>query len=437
MKRFTMLILGLTFVVGALSNPFQLMAQTKTTLFSFPGGDYGSEPESGVIRDRQGNLYGTTYGGTGNAYKLSLAGGQWRETVLHVFGTQQGDGSNPVAGLTPDSKGNFFGTTLFGASNTCGEDLGCGTVFELSPGASGAWTETVLNAFSSDADSAGVPFGGVAVDAQGNVFGTTTGGGNGNCNRYIPGCGSLYELTPGTSGWSIRFLHYFHAFELRPDGGAPMGALLSGPDRSLFGTTTIGGISGANGVMGGTVFEISPSSKGGWNETPLYTFGAYSGDGLAPAGGLIRDAQGNLYGMTLGGGLQNENCVDPPGCGTVFMLSPTSTGWQETMLYQFKGMPDGAFPAYSTLVIDGKGNLYGTTLQGGINNPSCNYGCGTVFELSPFSSGWTETVLYAFQGGVDGSQPSGSLAMDLNGNLYGTTVMGGSQNAGTVYEITP
>jgi uncharacterized repeat protein (TIGR03803 family) len=443
--RFRLLDIFLALVLplsGTLLHPQQLHAQTKTTIFSFPGGGYGSVPLGGVIRDQQGNLYGTTRGGVpfgapSNAFKLSLVGGQWRETVLYVFGTQQGDGNTPIAGLTFDSKGNLYGTTFFGGFTSCGESYGCGTVFELSPSASGGWTETVLNTFSSDANGVGLPYGGVTVDALGNVFGTTSYGGTGRCSNYFVGCGSVYELTPGASGWSIRFLHYFHGDGLRPDGGIPTASLLSGSNNTFLGTTSSYGVPGANRDAAGTVFEIAPSSGGGWNEIPLYTFGTFSGDGSVPTGGLVRDAQGDLYGTTQFGGLETGSCFDTPGCGIIFMLSPTATGWQETTLYEFKGVPDGASPAYSTLTLNSKGNLYGVTPEGGIDNSGCTNGCGTVFELSPSSSGWTETVLYAFKGGSDGSVPQGSLAIDQNGNLYGATAFGGSQNAGTVFEIIP
>jgi uncharacterized repeat protein (TIGR03803 family) len=167
-------------------------------------------------------------------------------------------------------------------------------------------------------------------------------------------------------------------------------------------------------------------------ESTLFSFPGGSAGSL-PYTGLVRDASGNLYGVTEEGGQTGGECFSY-GCGVVFELSPDgSGGWTQTVLHTFTGGTDGHFPA-STLLIDDAGNLYGTTVEGGDVNDCSPYGCGVVFELSPSSSGWTETVLYTFHGN-DGSGPS-ALIRDASGNLYGVTGVGGSANKGTVYKLT-
>ena len=170
-------------------------------------------------------------------------------------------------------------------------------------------------------------------------------------------------------------------------------------------------------------------------ETVLYNFSG-AADGNGPSPGLVADSAGNLYGATESGGQTTGNCSNNQGCGVIFELSPNGNGsWTETVLYTFTGGTDGAFP--STLLMDTAGNLYGTALSGGaVTNKDCSpYGCGVVFELSPSSSGWTETVLYPFHF-TDGERPT-SLIRNAAGNFYGTTVLGGSLNAGTVFRLSP
>jgi len=178
----------------------------------------------------------------------------------------------------------------------------------------------------------------------------------------------------------------------------------------------------------GTVFELSPNSDGGWNETLLYSFDPVNGsDGSNPVGGLVRDRQGNLYGATYFGG-SSTNCNN--GCGTIFELTPSSSGWTETVLYSFTGNADGNYP-YSTLAMDGEGNLYGTAYGGGSD------ALGTVYELSASSTGmWVLTTLHSFTGGPDGSYPEGAVVFDMMGNLCGTTSGGGPYGYGSVYQLS-
>jgi uncharacterized repeat protein (TIGR03803 family) len=181
---------------------------------------------------------------------------------------------------------------------------------------------------------------------------------------------------------------------------------------------------------GGSVFELSPQSSGGWSLQTLHSFGALSA-GLYPQEGLVFDSAGNIYGTTNQGGTTNTNCLNP-GCGVVFELRNTSGGWKEQVLHTFGNGTDGQFPG-SKLILDSAGNLYGTTLAGGSATQ------GTVFELVHGSGGtWKERILHTFRGGKDGSFPFSNLIFDASGNLYGVTAYGGTyKNGGTVYELSP
>lgn len=206
-------------------------------------------------------------------------------------------------------------------------------------------------------------------------------------------------------------------------GKNPQGALVFDASGNLYGATSSGG------VYGGVAFMLSRNSAGTWVETVLHNFGnAKDKDGTYPEANLVLDSSGNLYGITLEGGVHNQ--------GTVYKLSPAAGGkWTETILHSFSGgtsvnTNDGAEPE-AGLLFDSAGNLYGTTAAGG------NYGQGTVFELSPVSGGgWIEKIIWSFGNGTDGANPEGSLIFDSIGNLYGTTERGGAQNSGTVYELS-
>lgn len=200
------------------------------------------------------------------------------------------------------------------------------------------------------------------------------------------------------------------------DGGDPSSGLISDKAGNLYGMTYGGG---AN--RQGTVFELE-RSNGGWTEVVLHSFNYDGVDGYSPEGGLIMDKAGNLYGTTTFGGSQVF--------GTVFELSPSSNGWTESVLYNFTGGTDGGVPGVGSLVFDGEGSLYGTTQSGGA------YGYGVVFELSPSSGGWTETVLHSFaETTSDGGYPT-SVVFDSKGDLYGTTTQGGTYERGTVFKLS-
>jgi uncharacterized repeat protein (TIGR03803 family) len=390
------------------------LAQNERVLFSFQGKKFSGPGD--LVFGGAGNLYGmTSQGGAygdGSAFELSLtANGKWTEKVLHSFsGT---DGQTPLGSLIFDAVGNLYGTTLNGGSHAHG------TVFELSPEVGGGWTEKVLHNFSAAATEGASPFSNLSFDAAGNLYGTASEGGDVACVTNNGGaCGTVFELSPTTAGdWIVKTLHRFNGM----DGAYPMAGLIFDAAGNLYSTTSGGGPNQLNQL--GTVFELSPTASGTWTEKILHAF-ITADDGNQPFAGLIFDASGNLYGTTPYGG-------DGPGSiGTVFELSPTSTGnWIERVLYSFKTAADGAVP-YAGLIWDAAGNLYSTTSLGGA------YANGTVFELSPTGDGnWTEKVLFSFNG-TDGNDPQASLIMDAVGNVYGTTVEGGAHLDGTVFEIT-
>ena len=382
-------------------------AATESVLYSFSDapGDGDFPAGAGLVADSSGNLYGTTqHGGLYNAgtvFKLippSVPGGVWTESVLYSFGGS--DGSMPTAGLIMDSSGNLYGTTAAG-----GGINGAGTVFELTSGG----IESVLYRFGGAPDGF-LPEARLLRDSSGNLYGTTQQGGAYNA-------GTVFKLIPpaGQGGvwiesvlWSFNFL----------SGGAyePHGSLVMDSSGNLYGTTYSGGTGGANGL--GAVYKLSPPAhkQKSWSESVVHSF-AGTPDGANPATGLVADSSGNFYGTTTSGGAN--------GTGTAFKLKGKKL--TESVVYSFTNSAgDGANPE-AELVLDAFGNLYGTTNLGGI-------GGGTVFEVTPMGA---ETVLYSFTNSAgDGSSPEAGLVIDGFGNLYGTTNLGGA-GAGTVLEVTP
>jgi uncharacterized repeat protein (TIGR03803 family) len=401
-------------------------AQTETILHNFNNGATGGSPQAGLLMDASGNLYGTTeFGGSkttldsGVVFRLTLTGGYWQETVLMDFPSEVGS----LGGLIQDAAGNLYGVSTYGGITApCPATglLGCGTVFELSPTTTGHWKRTQLYAFSGGADGS-LPLSTLVFDSAGNLYGTTGDGGD-LTDCPTSGCGVVFKLSPTSSGaWTESVLY---AFTNGTDGALPRASLVFDAAGNLYGTAE------ESRPGAGVVYELSPTASGPWTETVLYTFTG-GADGALPLGGLIFDPSGNLYGTTYEAG----NLADcrKQGCGTVFELSPIAGGgWSETTIHTFAGGTDGANPEAS-LLRDASGNLYGTTSAGGGKG-------GTVFELSPGSGGtWTEKIIYAFKGPTtDGQNPGyGPLIFDAAGNLYGTTLAGGPLGYGTVYKIRP
>ncbi len=455
----------------------------ETVFYSFTGGADGANPESSLASDSAGNLYGTTYyGGSatgGVVYKLDKTG---HETVIYYFGENLYDGSRPQAGVVLDPAGNLYGRTTFGLG-------GFGGVYKIDPNGN----ETVLAAIEAPSGSSGV-----ALDSAGNLY----------LNEGSPGSlsGAIYKLTPTGQ------LTVLYTFSGKLDGGQPMANPILDSVGNLYGTTLGGGPANL-----GVVYKLDPSG----DETVLYSF-VGSTDGAVPIGNLTRDSSGNIYGATAYGGIANVGIAyklnstgqetilhsftggtdsgypagglvsDSKGnlygslsgnaggislcCGNGAVYRISASG-QLKIMYRFRGKPDAAQPR-AGVILDPTGNIYGTTYSGGASNLGAVYkitpggsetvlmsfggaygiepmaglvrdaqgnlygtaadsgdlGAGVVFKLDTAGN---VTVLHSFAGGADGASPAAGVTLDASGNLYGTTSLGGPANAGVVYKLAP
>ncbi len=421
-----------------------------TVLKPFRGGAGGGAPYDPLLPDGAGNLYGVAYSGgvrnpnclEGNAqvlgcgvvYKLTppVSGrGYWTETVLHDF-TGKADGYAPDSPLIKDSDGNLYGTA------EASGPMGGGTVFKLAPpvGGVGTWTLTTLHAFGAAGDGETPSYGGLIMDASGALYGTTMHGGPVNaCGGSIPGCGTVFKLTPPVGAhkdWTETILY---GFKGAPDGGVPASGVSFGASGYVYGTTSIGGTSTKCSGGCGTVFALIPPAVGGtaWTEDTIVDFNGTNG--ALPMSRLVLQG-GDFYGTTETGG---EKCRSFGGCGTVFQLVPPVSGgaqWALNQLFRFNG-GDGAFPL-ATISFDASGNLYGTTYVGG--NASCQVpdypaGCGTVYELlqpASASAPWTLSFVYKLNNGAAGANPAAGVGFYTPGVLTVTTTTGGRvSGAGT------
>jgi uncharacterized repeat protein (TIGR03803 family) len=396
-----------------LTQPVQ--AQTFTVIHTFTGQD-GAQPNAGLTMDAAGNLYGTTcygsyygdgcgYQGCGTVFKMSKNGSGWVLSALYSF-LGGSDGVYPVAGVSIGPDGSLYGTTFSGGGGGCGGQ-GCGTVFSLRPAATACltalcgWKETVLYRFQGGSDGSGPFLGTVVLDQSGNIYDTTWRGGD-------FGGGTVYELSPSNKDWNKKNLYSFGQGE----GTVPYAGVIFDESGNLYGTTSLGGAHGY-----GLVFQLTPSGADCVVKV-LYSFQG-GNDGGWPAGGVVFDQAGNLYGTA--------EYFGPNGNGTAYELTPSNGIWAFNLLYGFSG---NALPLAS-VVLDAAGNVYGTTYGGG------TYASGNVFKLTPADGSWTYTSLYDFTGGADGGNPYSNLIFDAQGNLYGTTSLGGASGQGVVFEITP
>jgi uncharacterized repeat protein (TIGR03803 family) len=383
----------------------------------------GTAPTAGLISDAAGNLYGTTSAsgrdGEGSVFEIQRGpNGARTEKVIHDESSQ--------GNLIFDPAGNLYGTT--GSS-----------IFRLTPSAQGLWSSTTIYRFQLYPDIGGQGPNGVILDAAGNLYGTTSSGRIGKCYDLaysLIGCGVVFMLSENFDGtWSETILHSFAGPPY--DGAAPLSSLTMGPGGELYGTTSQGGPSscyekGGNPPGCGAAFRLLPKGNGGWTYTILHFFEGL--DGQTPTTGVTLGPDGTLYGAAPEGG--------QAGYGLAYKLTPSTTvPWTFTTLHTFgQTTLDGRNPD-GNLSMDDDGNLYGVTAGGGIS------ACGTVFKLSPQSTGpWTETILHNFSGSfADGSDPVGGILLDGQGDIFGTTSGGGEgyapvwqfQNGGTVFEIVP
>jgi uncharacterized repeat protein (TIGR03803 family) len=397
-------------VVSGTTSTFQV-------IHAFTGGGDGGWPYAGLTIDKFGNLYGTTYAygskHKGIVYQLTPNGSDWIFNLLYTF-TGGSDGGGPEARVIIGPNGSLYGTTTNGGN-------GYGTVFQLSPPpticktAYCPWRERVLYAFHGAPDcgngSGPTSFGDLIFDQAGNIYGTTYHGGVNNV-------GCVYKLMPSGSGGYTESV--IHSFAGGSDGRFPFTGVILDSAGNLYGTTGQGGPRDF-----GTVYQLVSSSEG-YTENILYSF-TNGSDGRYAFGGLIFDRSGNLYGSTEDGGAG--------GAGTAFELTPVGNGnWSYSALYPFSGARYYNGP-YASFVMDGAGNLYGTTWGSGA------HGLGNVFKLTPTSQApWTYTSLHDFTG-YDGQNPISNVTFDASGNLYGTASLGDNgtcdTGCGVVWKITP
>ena len=413
----TLLTLTVLFSIAATGNSF---AQTFQSILPFNGGVNQGYPETGLVSDGHGNLFGTTTGtknNFGTVFELSPnAGGVLKLKTIYTF--QGGaDGAIPLGSLAIDPQGNLFGATESGGLANlaaCGNGS-CGTVFELSPDGSGGWQKTTVHQFAGGSDGYS-PAAGVTIDAAGNLYGTTYYGG-GICNHSSAGCGTVFKISPSAGEWKETIIRRFIVGECLSCVYGALGGVVFDSQGNLYGTLSRGGPKG-----GGAVYQMTPSGNT-WTYKVIHYFSLGS-DGGSPTCTLAIDSLGRVFG-TSGGG--------PHGNGVVFNLTLQSSGyWQPQVLHTFSG-PDGGFP-YAGVVLDAAGNIYGTGQNGG--DQSCSSGCGVAFELQAVSqTSWTFVPLHQFSG-TDGAYPNG-LFLDGSGALYGTTVRGGRWLIGTVFKIQP
>jgi len=370
---------------------------TLTTLVSFTGsnGAYpGFGPQAGLLLDTSGNLFGTTIsggsGGRGTVFKLTKATNYSFATLLNFNGT---NGGGSIADLMADSSGNLYGTTTSGGSYYSGN------AFKLTKTAS-SYTASTLATFTGGNGQA--PASGLTADANGNLFGSTNGGGT-------TGYGTVYELVKGSSGYTTKTLANFS----ETNGGNPFGDLVVDNSGNLFGTTNNAGPGG-----NGTVFELVKTASGYTLQT-LVSFNVTNG--ANPYGSLLLDNNGDLFGTTYDGG--------PNDAGTVFKLTKAS-GYKLSTLGTFTA---GNGVIAGGLIQDAVGNLFGTTL-GNVNRGG-GANVGTVFELAKGTSDYKLNTLVTFNG-INGASPYAGLVADSNGDLYGTTSQGGKSGNGTVFKVS-
>ena len=377
----------------------------------------------------------------------SSAAGAARLKTIYTF-TGGADGAEPYNALIAGPQGSLIGNTAYGG--TASAPAGWGTVFQLLPPANGqsSWTLSTLYAFTDQADGASP--GGMVSDTSGAVYGTAQQGGtfNGNCivsNGADYGCGTVFKLTPPGGGQSAWQYSVLYAFNGSGDGYLP-GGLAIDATGALYGVTSLGGTTGQNCPVGcGTVFKLTPPAMGQnvWTKTILYAFQS-DADGDYPNGQLLLSG-GNIFGNTFLGGAMSKACTGfSNGCGLVFELIPPAKGktaWTKKTILAFKGH-NGSYPGYEGLAMDAAGNLFGSTELGGKLNACVDgayEGCGVAYELTPPPKGdkaWTDTVIYAFKNGRDGSAPVGP-PVPFSSNDYMTTSGDEVKTFGSIVELVP
>ena len=390
-----------------------------TAVFSFPGGTGVRGAVGGIITDSSGNFYGLGGGGVyyaGTAYEVSETNGVWSESVLYNFPFVN-YGTGAVGNLLRDPAGNLYGVTDGGGTYTSECYEGCGSIFEITGG-----TEVVLHTFGAEAGDGEVPKAGLTMDAAGNLWGTTAGGGL--------EWGTIYELTPnGSGGWNYSTVYEFQGGAA--DGAEPHSALTLDSAGNLYGTTYAGGgtqycFTYASGC--GTVFKLSPSASG-VTESIIHAFKG-TANGVQPTTGVTFDDSGNLYGVTYNGGSPCSTRYSD-GCGVVYLLLPQSNGtWKEKTLYNFGSdytNVDGSIYPIGQLT------YYNGALYGFAGGGASQY--GTIYQLTFSNNTWSLSTTYSFGGGRDGGCPVGSPIFGTDGTLYGVASCGGATYDGVIFSL--
>lgn len=373
-----------------------LFSSTETTFHNFTGGTDGSDPLGDLLYNpTTGVVYGTTNTGgagpncprgCGTVFSLLQNGSGY--TVLYRFAGGVNDGANPQAGLTMDASGSLYGTTYAGGLHNLG------TIFKLTPIGGGQFSESILYSFSGHDGSH--PLAKLALDASGNLYGTTLGGG-------AHGLGTVFELRP--SGFESVLFSF-----TGPTGSHPRASVVLDSAGDLWGTTSLGGDANL-----GAVFRLTFNGSL-WSETFLHSF--TGSDGANPYAALTLDVMGDVFGTAKAGG--SPACTfTAVGCGVVFEFQPNGNGFTESTIYAFTGASDGAAPiADVTLAVDSANDqyLYGTASQAGVIGGTCPAkGCGTVYELCGIGSScqgslpWTEYTLFDFLGRNGGKTPAAGM----------------------------
>lgn len=435
-------VLFLVLLACVLLAPSSAEAQTLTVLHTFTGehdGQDGASPMNGVVMDRAGNLYGTTFlgglhgdpgqacftfefdGGCGTVFKLAKHGSSWTYSQLYKF-DEAPDGNFPN-GIVLGPDNTVYGTTYGGgfASNQLCDNFfnGCGIAFRLQPRAnvcpaiSCPWNETVLHTFTGMGDGAIPNNGDLIFDPAGNIYGTTEMGG---ATNY----GTAYQLAPSQGGWTESIVFNFDPSN--QNVANPNTGLITDQAGNFYGSGTYN----ISGKPNGSIYQLVPSQSG-WTLNALQVFQCVGGLNGCYPGSLIFDLQGDLVVAMGDSGFYGK--------GTAIKLV-ASNNWSIDLLYTFLG--DQGFPS-GRLTLDAAGNLYGV-----LSNCATGYGC--IYKLTPSSDGYTFTDLYDFRGSTDGQNPSGPVTIDANGNLYGTAQAAGNlsrcvgegiNGCGTVWELTP
>ena len=429
-----------TFTVTATSNSGETATITATGSCTVSGDTVTMTKGKGTCSLKASWPANSQYSAATASQKTTAIPG-WVESQLWEFSgpPDAGNITDLWNGLVFDKAGNLYGNT------SSGGEYNDGAVFELTPNGQGGWNETVIHSFdpnSTTVHDGALPLGTLAIDSKGNLYGTTY---NGGAN----GTGVVYELSPGTGGtWTETILYSFGA-AASGDGYHPYAGVTLGNTTAtiLYGTTSCGGTAPANYYSGcsngnGTVYELSytkPSktSNGGWKESIIYGFASNNAnDGFLPQSGLLLN-DGNLYGVTpLGGTGAYGIAAYGYALGTVYELKPSGSGWTEDVLYNFGATAnDAAGPAFMIPVMDSKKNIYGTTSYGGPSN-----GSGTAWELvySATNNTYAEQVIYNFGAqSNDGCGPQWQIVPGKTaGTWFGTTSGCGENGAGTFFELT-